>query len=134
MTKDLQNLVKGQQLCNNISIRLIFSFDGEEVYVCATDVQQSQEVEDNIQACKQIRNEELDVKEHDNEYEQIIVDLNLEKRVNNIICSLETLNVDYFAKDYIPLIEKEGSNLVFDPSHDKHGADCFMYSFVESRK
>jgi hypothetical protein len=66
----------------------------------------AQKVEDNIQACKQIRNEELDAKEHDNEYEQRIVDLNLEKRVNNIICPLEALNVDDFAKDYIPLIEK----------------------------
>jgi hypothetical protein len=81
----------------------------------------AQEVEDNIQACKQIRNEELDAKEHDNEYEQRTIDLNLEKRVNNIICPLEALNVDDFAKDYIPLIEKEGANLASDPSHDKHG-------------
>jgi hypothetical protein len=47
--------------------------------------------------------------------------LNIEKRVNNIICPLEALNVDDFEKDYIPLIEKEGSNLSFDPFHDKHG-------------
>jgi hypothetical protein len=94
----------------------------------------AQEVEDNIQACKQIRNEDLDAKEHENEYEQRTVDLNLEKRVNNIICPLEALNVDDFAKDYIPLIEKEGANLAFDPSHDKHGANCFMYSFVDSQE
>jgi hypothetical protein len=66
----------------------------------------SQEIQHNIQACKQIRNEELDAKEHDNEYEQKIIDLNFEKRINNIICPLEALNVDDFAKDYIPLIEK----------------------------
>jgi hypothetical protein len=76
----------------------------------------------------------LDVKEHDNEYEQRTVDLNLEKRVNNIICPLEALNVDDFAKDYIPLIEKEGANLASDPSHDKHRTDCFMYSFVDSQE
>jgi hypothetical protein len=60
----------------------------------------AQEVEENIQACKQIRNEEFDAKEYDNEYEQRTVDLNLD------ICPLEALNVDDFAKDYIPLIEK----------------------------
>jgi hypothetical protein len=76
----------------------------------------------------------LDAKEHDNEYEQRTVDLNLEKRVNNIICPLEDLNVDNFAKDYIPLIEKEGANLASDPSHDKHGVDCFIYSFVYSQE
>jgi hypothetical protein len=48
----------------------------------------------------------LDAKECDSEYEQKKVDLNLEQRVNNIICSLEVLNDDDFAKDYIPLIEK----------------------------
>jgi hypothetical protein len=37
-----------------------------------------QEIQHNIQACKQIQNEELDAKEHDNEYEQKTVDLNLE--------------------------------------------------------
>jgi hypothetical protein len=47
------------------------------------------------------------------------------------MCSLEVLNVDDFAKDYIPLVEKEGVNLAYDPSHDNHGANCFMYSFVE---
>jgi hypothetical protein len=76
----------------------------------------------------------LDAKEHDNEYEQKAVDLNFEQRVNNIVCSLEVLNVDDFAEDYIPLVEKEGANLAFDSSHDKHGADCFMYSFVDSQE
>jgi hypothetical protein len=60
--------------------------------------------------------------------------LNLEKRVNNIICPLEVLNDNDFAKDYIPLIEKEGVNLAYDPSHDKDGNDCFMYSFVHSQE
>jgi hypothetical protein len=94
----------------------------------------AKEVEENIQACKHIQNEELDAKEHDNEYEKRTIDLNLEKRVNNFICPLEALNVDDFAKDYIPLIEKEGANLSSHPSHDKHGADCFMYSFVDSQE
>jgi hypothetical protein len=48
----------------------------------------------------------LDAKEHESEYEQKTVDLNLEQRINNIICLLEALNVNDFAKDYIPLIEK----------------------------
>jgi len=48
----------------------------------------------------------LDAKEHDNEHEQKAVDLNFEQRVNNIMCSLEVLNVDDFAEDYIPLVEK----------------------------
>jgi hypothetical protein len=26
------------------------------------------------------------------------------------------------------------TSLVFYPSHDKHGADCFMYSFVDSQE
>jgi hypothetical protein len=94
----------------------------------------AQEVQHNIQACKHIQNEELDAKEHDNEYEQKIVDLNLEQIVNSIIRSLEALNIDDFAKDYILVIKKEGANLVSDPSHDKHGADSFMYSFIDSQE
>jgi hypothetical protein len=52
----------------------------------------------------------LDVKEHDSEYEHKTVDLNLEQRVNNIICPLEVLNANDFAKDYIPLVlpKREG--------------------------
>ena len=63
-----------------------------------------------------------------------MVDLNLEERVNNIICPLKVSNANEFSKDYIPLIEREGANLAYDPSHDKHGADCFMYSFVDSQE
>jgi hypothetical protein len=60
--------------------------------------------------------------------------LNLEKRFNNIIGPLEVLNANDFKKDYIPLIEREGTNLASDPSHDKHGTDFFMYSFVDSQE
>jgi hypothetical protein len=63
-----------------------------------------------------------------------MVDLNLQQRVNNIICPLEVLNDNDFSKDYIPLIEKESVNLASGPSHDKHGVDCFMYSFVDSQE
>ena len=76
----------------------------------------------------------MDAKEHDNEYEQRTIDLNPEKRVNNFICHLEALNVDDFAKDCIPLIEKEGANLDSDPFNDKHEIDCFMYSFVDNQE
>jgi hypothetical protein len=71
----------------------------------------AQDIQHNIQACKQIQNEELDAKEHDNEYEQKIVDSNLEQRVNNIICPLEVFNANDFAKNYIPLVERGGVDL-----------------------
>jgi hypothetical protein len=58
----------------------------------------------------------------------------LRRGFNNIICSLEVLNDNDLAKDYISLIEKEGANLAYDLSHDKHGEDCFMYSFVGSQE
>jgi hypothetical protein len=44
------------------------------------------------------------------------------------------LNENDFAKDYIPIIEREGACVVFDPPHDKHGFDCFIYSFVDSQE
>ena len=94
----------------------------------------SQEIQHNVQACKQIRNEELNAKERDNEYEQKIVDWNIEQRVDNIISPLEVFNANDFAKCYIPLIERGGVDLAYDPSHDKQGADCFMYSFVDNQK
>jgi hypothetical protein len=40
----------------------------------------AQEIQHNIQACKQIRNKELDAKKHDSKYEQKIVDWNIEQR------------------------------------------------------
>jgi hypothetical protein len=76
----------------------------------------------------------LDAKEHDSEYEQKTIDLNLEQRVNNIICPLAVFNANDFVKDYIPLIEKECANLASHPSHDNNEVDCFMYSFVDSQE
>jgi hypothetical protein len=76
----------------------------------------------------------LDTQEYESEYEQEKVDWNLEHRVDNIISSLEVFNAHDFAKDYIPLIEREGASLAPDPFHDKHKTDCFMYSFVDSQK
>jgi hypothetical protein len=94
----------------------------------------AQYIQHNIQACKKILNEELDVKKHDNEYEQKMVDLNLEQRVNDIICPLEFLNDNNFAKDYITLIGRENTNLALDSSHDNHEDDYFMYSLVEGQE
>jgi hypothetical protein len=76
----------------------------------------------------------LDAKEHDSEYEQKIVDWHIEQRVNNIISPLEVFNSNDFERYYIPLIEKGGVDLASDPSHDEHGVDCFMYSFVDSQE
>jgi hypothetical protein len=94
----------------------------------------AQEIQHNILACKQIQKEELDTKEHESEYEQKTIDWNFEHRVDNIVGPLEVFNADDFPKDCIPLIEKGGANLAFDPSHDEHGADCFIYSFVDSQE
>jgi hypothetical protein len=77
------------------------------------------EIQHNIQACKQFLNEELHAKENDNEYEKKTIDLNLEQRVNNIICPLEVFNANDFAKTYIALVERGGADLAYDPSHDK---------------
>jgi hypothetical protein len=63
-----------------------------------------------------------------------MVDLNLEQRVNDIICPLEFLNDNNFAKDYITLIGRGNTNLAPDSSHDKHEADFFMYSLVEGQE
>jgi hypothetical protein len=49
----------------------------------------AQDIQHNIQACKQIQNEELDAKEHESEYEQEIVDWNLKHRIDNIMGPLE---------------------------------------------
>jgi hypothetical protein len=87
----------------------------------------AQEIQHNIQACEQIRNKGLDVQEHESEYEQKIVDWNLEHRVDNTIGPLEVFNSNDFAKNHIPLVERGGVDLASDPSHDKQGTDCFMY-------
>jgi hypothetical protein len=94
----------------------------------------AQEIQHNIQACEQIQNEGLDAPGHESEYEQRTVDWNLEHKIDNIIGPLEVLNANDFAKDYIPLIEREGTYVASDPPHDKHGADCFIYSFVDSQE
>jgi hypothetical protein len=94
----------------------------------------AQDIQHNIQACKQIQNEGLNAQEHESEYEQKIVDWNLEHRIDNIIGPLEVSNANDFAKNYIPLVERGGVDLASDPSHDKQGADCFMYSFVDSQE
>jgi hypothetical protein len=94
----------------------------------------AQEIQHNIQACKQIRNEELDAKDNDKEYEQKTIDLNLEHRFNNIICPLEVFNANDSAKNHIPLVERGGVAFAFDPSHDEKRAYYFMYSFVDSQE
>jgi hypothetical protein len=94
----------------------------------------AQEIQHNILACEQIQSEGLGVPGHENEYEQRTFDWNLEHKIDDIIGPLEVLNVNDFAKDYIPLIEREGTYVVSDPPHDKHGADCFIYSFVDSQE
>jgi hypothetical protein len=94
----------------------------------------SQEIRHNIQACEQIRDEELYAKENDNEHEQKTVDLNLEQRTNNSICPLEIFNANDSAENYIPRVERGGVDLTSNPSHDKQRVDCFMYSFVDSQE
>jgi hypothetical protein len=44
------------------------------------------------------------------------------------------LNANDFAKDHIPLIEREGTYVVFDPPHDEHKDDCFIYSFEDGQE
>jgi len=44
------------------------------------------------------------------------------------------LNANDFAKDYIPLVEREGTYVDSDPPHDKHEADCFIYSFLDGQE
>jgi hypothetical protein len=76
----------------------------------------------------------LNPQEYESEYEQERVDWNLEHRVNNIIVALEVFNAHNFAKNYIPLVERGGVDLASDPSHEKKGYDCFMYSFVDGQE
>jgi hypothetical protein len=94
----------------------------------------AQDIQHNIQACKQIQNEELDAKENKREYEHKMVDWNLEHIVNHVIGPLEIPNTKDVATNYVPLVEREGANLVVDPSHDKQGADYFMYSFIDNQE
>ena len=94
----------------------------------------ARDIQHNIQACKQTQNEGLNSQGHESEYEQKIVDWNLEHRIDNIIAPLEISNANDFAKNYIPLVERGGADLASDPSHDNQRADCFMYSFVDSQE
>jgi hypothetical protein len=94
----------------------------------------AQEIQHNIQACEQIRDEELDAKETDNEYEQKTVNLNLEQKIDKSICPLEIFNANDSAKNYIPLVERGGVDLASNLSHDKQRADYFMYSFVDTQE
>jgi hypothetical protein len=86
----------------------------------------AREIQHNILACEHVRNEGLGAPGCEIEYEQIIVDWNLEHKIDNIISPLEVLNANDFAKDYIPLNEREDTYVVSDPPHDKHGANCFI--------
>jgi hypothetical protein len=90
----------------------------------------AQDIQHNIQACKQIQNEGLNAQERESEYEKKRVDWDLEHRIDNIIGPLEVSNANDFAKKYIPPVERGG----VDPSHDKQRVDCFMYSFVDSQE
>jgi len=84
----------------------------------------AQDIQHNIQACKQIQNEGLKTQEHESEYEHKIFDWNLEHRIDNIIGPLEVSNAHDFAKNCIPLVERRGVDLYSDPFHDKRGVDC----------
>jgi hypothetical protein len=85
----------------------------------------AQEIQHNILACEQIRNEGLSVPGHDNYYELRTFDWNLEHKTDAIIGPLEVLKVNDFAKDYIPLIEIEDTYAISDPPYDNQGVDCF---------
>jgi hypothetical protein len=58
---------------------------------------------------------------------QKMVDWNRKHKVDNIMSPLEIPNTKDVAKNYVPLVEREGVDLVSDPSHDKQGVDYFMY-------
>jgi hypothetical protein len=76
----------------------------------------------------------LGVQGHENEYQQRTFEWNLDHKTDDIIGPLEVLNGNDFTKDYIPLVEREGAYVAFDSPHDKNGVDCFMYSYVDSKK
>jgi hypothetical protein len=88
----------------------------------------AQDIQHNIQACKQIQNEELDAQKNKSEYEQEIVDWNLKHRIDNIMGPLEVSNACDRAKNYIPLVKRRGVVLASEPSHDKQGAGHFVDS------
>jgi hypothetical protein len=61
----------------------------------------------------------LDAQEHESEYEQKIVDWNLEHRIDNIMGALEVSNAYDCAKKYTPLVKGKCVVLTSEPSHDK---------------
>jgi hypothetical protein len=87
----------------------------------------AQDIQHNIQAWEYNQDEELNATHK-------IVDWNLEHGVDHITGPLEIPNIHDFAKNYVPLVESEGDDLVFDPSHDKKGDDYFMYSFIDKQE
>jgi hypothetical protein len=75
----------------------------------------------------------LGIPGHEDEYEHKTFDWSLEHKIDDIISPFEVLNANDFAKDYAPHIEREGTYVVSDPSHDEHGDDYFIYSFEYSQ-
>jgi hypothetical protein len=94
----------------------------------------AQGIQHNIQACKEIQKEGLDAQEHESECEQKVVDLSLEHINDNIMGPLKVSNAYDCAKNYIPLVKRRGVVLASEPSHDKKGADYFIYSSVDSQE
>jgi hypothetical protein len=88
----------------------------------------AQDIQHNIQACRQIQNEELDVEVNKSKYEQEVVDCNLEHKIENIIGPLEVSNACDRAKNYTTLVKRKCVALTSEPSHDKHGAGHFVDS------
>jgi hypothetical protein len=91
----------------------------------------AQDIQHNIQACEHVQKKGLDAQGHESEYEQKIVNWNLEHKINNVMVPLEAHDC---AKNYIPLVNGRGDVLAYDPSHDKQWADHFIYSFVDSQE
>jgi hypothetical protein len=90
----------------------------------------AQDIQHNIQACKQIQNEGPNAQERESEYEKKGIDWDLEHRIENTIGPLAVSNANDSAKIYIPPVERGG----VDPSHDKQKDDCFMYLFIDSQE
>ena len=86
----------------------------------------AQNIQHNIQACKQIKKEGLDAQEHESEYEQKIVDWSLNHRIDNIMGPLEVSDAYDRAKNYFPLVKRKGVVLSSESSPDKQGADHFV--------
>jgi hypothetical protein len=88
----------------------------------------AQDIQHNIQACKQIQNEELNAKENKSEYEQEIVDWNLKHSMDNIINPLEVSNDFDHVKNHTTFVKRKGDALASKPPHDKQKAGHFVDS------